>query len=56
MPDDHTQVAGVSTASGAMITTLEAVVIKANGRRVDYGVIATSDAERVPLSSRPEEK
>jgi predicted thioesterase len=56
VPADLEQFAGVHSASGGMVTTVEAVVIKADGRRVDYGVIATSDAERVPLSPRPEEE
>jgi hypothetical protein len=38
-----------------MVTTLEAVVIKKDGTRVDYGVIASSNPEKVPLSPRPEE-
>lgn len=56
MPDDLDKVAGVVAASGGMVTTVEAVVIKADGRRVDHGVIATSDPDRVPLSPRPEEE
>lgn len=55
MPDDHNQVAGAIAAPAGMVTTVEAVVIKSDGRRIDYGVVATSDPERVPLSSRPEE-
>lgn len=55
MPDDQNRVAGAITAPAGVITTLEAVVIKADGRRIDYGVIATSDPERAPLSERPKE-
>jgi hypothetical protein len=39
-----------------MVATVEAVVIKADGRRVDLGVIASSDPERVPIAPRPEEE
>jgi hypothetical protein len=45
----------VGTAASEMVTTLEAVVIKKDGTRVDYGVIASSNPEKVPLSPRPEE-
>jgi predicted aspartyl protease len=37
-------------AGSKVVTTVEAVVIKADGRRVDYGVIASSNVERVPVS------
>lgn len=56
MSDDRNQVAGVGVAPAGMVTTVEAVVIKADGRRVDYGVVASSDEERVPLSPRPEDE
>jgi predicted thioesterase len=56
MSDDPTKVAGVVGASTGSVVTVEAVVIKADGRRVDYGTIASSDPERVPVSPRPEEK
>lgn len=46
--------AGADTGTSKMVTTLEAVLIKADGSRVDYGVIASSDQERVPLTPRPE--
>lgn len=56
MPADLQQFAGVHPAPNGMVTTVEAVVFKADGRQIDYGVIATSDAERVPLSPRLEEE
>jgi predicted thioesterase len=53
--DDRNQVAVAHAAPAGVISTVEAVVIKADGRRVDHGVIASSAPERVPLSERPEE-
>jgi hypothetical protein len=52
MSDDPTKVATVFGASAGSVVTVEAVVIKADGRRVDYGTIASSDPERVPVSPR----
>jgi len=54
--DDPTEVATVVGAPAGSVVTVEAVVNKAGGRRVDYGVIASSDPERVPVSPRPEEE
>jgi hypothetical protein len=55
MSDDLYKVAGVNAAPASPLTTVEAVVVKADGRRIDYGVIATSHPDQVPLSTRPEE-
>jgi hypothetical protein len=46
----------VGAAESKKVITVEAVVTKADGSRVDYGVIATSDPERVPPTPRPEEE
>lgn len=47
--------AKVDAAQPEMVSTLEAVVIRRDGTRVDYGVIASSNPERIPISPRPEE-
>jgi hypothetical protein len=46
--------AKVDAAQSKMVTTVEAVVIRKDGTRVDLGVIASSDPERIPVSPRPE--
>jgi hypothetical protein len=56
MSDDLYKVAGVNVAPAGTVTTVEAVVVKADGSRVDYGVIASSHPDYVPLSARPEGK
>lgn len=53
MSDSNIRVAGVAPAGA--VTTVEAVVIKADGTRVDYGVVASSDPERVPITPREKE-
>jgi len=42
-------------APSGTVVSLEATIIKADGRRVELGTIASSDPERVPLTPRPEE-
>lgn len=54
MTQEPVKHAGTITAPAGMITTLEAVVIKADGTRVDLGTIASSDPERAPVTPRPE--
>lgn len=49
------QIVGPGVAPAGMVTSVEAVLIKADGRRIDYGTIASSDPERVPVTPRPEE-
>jgi hypothetical protein len=39
---------------GVMVTTVEAVLTRADGSRVDLGVIASSDPERIPVTPRRE--
>jgi predicted thioesterase len=56
MSADPTKVVGVVGAPTGTVVIVEAVVTKSDGRRVDYGVIATSDPEHAPLSPRPEEE
>jgi predicted thioesterase len=56
MSADPTKVVGVVGAPTGTVVTVEAVVTKADGRRVDYGVVASSDPERAPISPRPEEE
>jgi hypothetical protein len=48
--------AKVGAAPSERVTTLEAVVIRKDGTRVDYGVIASSNPDRIPVSPRPEEE
>lgn len=43
-----------AAAQGVMVTTVEAVLIKADGRRIDLGVVASSNPERVPVTPRRE--
>jgi hypothetical protein len=50
MPED----AKVGAVPSEAVATVEAVVIRKDGTRVDYGVIASSNPERIPLSPRPE--
>jgi len=45
----------IQGASSGTVVSLEATIIKADGRRVELGTIASSDPERVPLTPRPEE-
>lgn len=52
MPDSN--IGRVVGSPDGVVTTLEAVVIRADGSRVDLGVIASSDPERAPLTPRPE--
>jgi hypothetical protein len=46
--------AKVGAVPSEAVATVEAVVIRKDGTRVDYGVIASSNPERIPLSPRPE--
>lgn len=50
------KIVGQGAAPAGMVTSVEAVLIKADGRRIDLGTIASSDPERVPVTLRPEEE
>jgi predicted aspartyl protease len=54
--DDNNRGSVDTAAQGVMVTTVEAVLIKADGRRVDYGVIASSDPDRIPITPRWEDE
>jgi hypothetical protein len=52
--NDHSREMAAAAEEGVMVTTVEAVLTRADGSRVDLGVVASSHPERIPVTARRE--